>query len=284
MANHEKHFLGYFFNFLSLIGMVLAVLATSLSHRLRNSTAAVAAYLDQIPDAINEELDGRLAKNPQYWQDLLAVVRRETDLMLRMMSRVQQTVAEPRYSFTDEVELEELIRQSAGRLESAGKGVSAFDLVVDFKAELPLFKLDRPLMTRTIKTLIEQTAKQSTPGGKILINATDCIDVWGTSGVRILISGEGPDWEERKVAAMFTAFAPPLEDEEDDLGMDLLSAFFVIAHHGGDLNIKTAAPDGPGFEICLPIIPTKVNRPTVEQHLFEKMLLRFDLWSQSRMS
>jgi hypothetical protein len=30
MANHEKHFLGYFFNFLSLIGMVLAVLATSL--------------------------------------------------------------------------------------------------------------------------------------------------------------------------------------------------------------------------------------------------------------
>jgi two-component system probable response regulator PhcQ len=259
----------------------MAVLATSLSHRLRNSMAALVEYLDQIPDAIQKELEGRLAKNPEYWQDFLTVAQHETQSVLRMVSRVEEAVTEPQYTFTDEIELEELIRESASQLQSAGKGVSALDLVIDIGAELPMFKVDRLLLSRALKTIIEQTAKHSTHGGRIVVNATDCIDVWGTPGVRILISGEGPAWDERKVATMFTAFAPAPEDEDDDLGLELLSAFFVVAHHGGDLNIKTAAPDGPGFELRLPIIPTKSVRPSLEQNLFEKILLRFDVWSQA---
>ena len=257
----------------------LAVLAGSLSHRLRNSMEALQRYLDQIPDAIKEELEGRLAKNPEYWSDLWGLARQETEMMLYMVQRVSDTVAEPQFKFTDDVELEEVIREAATGVEKAGHGTKSLDLVVDIGTDLPMFKVDRDLLRRMLTTLIERVSQYGIPNGRILISATDRIELWGTPALRILVSGEGPSWDEAKVARMFSAFAVPGLEGPDDLGLDMLGAFFVAFHHGGDLSVRPYAPNGPGFEVRLPFVPASVNRPTIQQDLLEKLLLRFDLWT-----
>jgi two-component system probable response regulator PhcQ len=255
----------------------LTVLAASLSYRLRNSMAALQQYLEQMPYAIQEELEGRLAKNPEYWTDLWGLAKHEAENALKMIQQVSDAVAEPHYAFTDEVELEEVIQEAAGRVENAGKNVAALDLVVDIGMDLPMFKVDRTLFGRMLTTLIARTAQFSQPNGRILIHATDRINVWNTPGLRILVAGEGPAWSEQRVARLFSAFGPPDEDDKGDLGLDLLSAFLVVFHHGGELSVKPQAPDGPGFEMRLPFSPTAANRPTIQQDLLEKLLLRFEL-------
>ena len=109
---------------------------------------------------------------------------------------------------------------------------------------------------------------------------TDRIKLWGTPGLQILIAGEGPSWDDSKVAKLFSAFGPPDPDDGKDLGLDLLAAFFSAFHHGGDLAVKPTAPDGPGFEIRLPFAPMAANRPSIQQDFLEKLLLRFELGSQ----
>ena len=48
------------------------------------------------------------------------------------------------------------------------------------------------------------------------------------------ILGQGPTWNDRDVAAFFTPFAFPSTDPSD-LGLDMLVAFYIAYHHGGDL-------------------------------------------------
>jgi len=254
----------------------LTVLAASLSYRLRNSMAGLQQYLDQMPDAIQKELEGRMAKNPEYWTDLWRLAKHEAENAMRMIQQVSDAVAEPHYAFTDDVELEEVIGEAAKKVENAGKGITSLDLVVDIGAELPMFKVDRNLFRRMLTTLIERTAQYNRPNGRLLIHATDRIKVWDTPGLRILIAGEGPSWDEQKVARLFSAFGPP-DDDTSDLGLDLLGAFFVAFHHGGNLSVKPHPPDGPGFEVHLPFTPAAVNRPTIQQDLLEKVLMRFEL-------
>ena len=78
------------------------------------------------------------------------------------------------------------------------------------------------------------------------------------------------------MARLFSAFGPPDEDDKGDLGLDLLSAFLVVFHHGGELSVKLpGAPDGPGFEMRLPFSPTAANRPTIQQDLLESVIFAF---------
>ena len=255
----------------------LTVLAASLSHRLRNSMEALEQYLEQMPFAIQKELEGRMAKNPEYWTDLWGLAKREAESVLGMIDQVSHAVAEPRYSFTDEVELEQVIREAAQKIENGGANVTSLDLVVDIGTELPMFKVDRNLFERMLTTLIGRTAQYSQPNGRLLIHATDKIKVWNAPGLRILIAGEGPSWTDEKVAQLFSAFGPPDGNDSGDLGLDLLTAFFAAFHHGGELMVKPKAPDGPGFEIRLPFVPAAIDRPTIQHDLLEKLLLRFEL-------
>ena len=59
----------------------------------------------------------------------------------------------------------------------------------------------------------------------------------------------GRAWSEQDVASFFTPFAFPSKDPSD-LGLDLLVAFFIAYHHGGDLLVHQAAPEGPGLSCC----------------------------------
>ena len=112
-------------------------------------------------------------------------------------------------------------------------------------------------------------------GGTVNVTGEAPVPLWNTTGVQIQIRCEGPAWTEQDVASFFTPFAFPAKDPSD-LGLDLLVAFFIAYHHGGDLLVHRGPPQGPGFELRLPFDPQTVKRPELQDHLMEKLFTRPD--------
>jgi K+-sensing histidine kinase KdpD len=86
--------------------------------------------------------------------------------------------------------------------------------------------------------------------------------LWDAAGVRVRVRGEGRAWDRRDTASIFTPFSFPPQDPSD-VGAELLLAFHIVYQHGGEIAVHAAAPDGPGFELLLPLDPARVRRPGV---------------------
>ncbi|MHB8765063.1 MAG: response regulator [Deferrisomatales bacterium] len=253
----------------------LAVLAAGLAHHIRNSMTALTTFLDLAPiQAPDSPSAADLA--PQFRENLWALARAESERILKIVQQVAENTAEPSLSFDTTLPLAELVRPGveAARLRSPGVTVA-----LEIDGALPPLKVDAAMARQLFRLLIDRTAVLSGNAGTVTVRAADRVAVWGAPGLRITISGDGPDWPEERLATLFTAFAPD-RDDPADLGVELLSAFFIAHHHGGDIVVhRTRTRDqGPGFEILLPLDPGEVERSPLEENCLEKLFTHFEGW------
>jgi two-component system probable response regulator PhcQ len=251
----------------------LAALAAGLSHHIRNSMMALKSFLDLAPMKLQEELLARTAKSPEFWEDLWGLAQRESQQILQMVQKVAETVVTPSYTFADEIDLGQLIR--SGVDQGASQAGHQDQTVIELASGLPRVKVDANMAKRLFAILTERTIGLNRSGGTIVVRAKAPVPIWDTQGIQIVFSGEGPAWTDEDAASLFTAFAPSRQDPRE-LGLDLLSAFFIAYHHGGEINVHKSAPLGPGFELILPFSPDAVQRPDMHVGFLEKLFLRFD--------
>jgi two-component system probable response regulator PhcQ len=253
----------------------LAALAAGLSHHVRNSMTALTCFLEEMSPSRLREADGA-AKDGALLQNLHALAVRESEQILHIVEKVAQTVLEPRYEFADDADLHDLIRRGAD--DAMADLPNMKKVSIEAAGQVPRLKVDGAMVARLFRLLI---ARLGRAGGSVLVAAKNGISVWGTPGVQVFISGEGPPWTDEEASALFTPFAYG-HDDPQDLGLDVLSAFFIAYHHGGDLIVHKTAPNGPGFEVRLPFVPEATRRPSLEENLLEKLLSHFDIWDSLR--
>jgi two-component system probable response regulator PhcQ len=258
----------------------LSSLAGGLAHHIRNSTTALQTFLDLAPvkspsDPAEGDMFGK-----EFRDDLWTMARKESDRILQIVQQVADTTVEPTPQFEQVVSLVDLV--SLG-VDAARKNPEAqgWEVVQDIDAALPPFKVDAPMAQRLFQLLILRMVRLRGEEGTIALRARDRVPVWGTPGVRIVISDDGPAWSDDLIASFFTLFAPE-EGDPQALGLDLLSAFCIAHHHGGDIVVHKARPDGPGFEVQLPFDPEAAERPSLEENTLEKLFTRFESWDSQR--
>jgi two-component system probable response regulator PhcQ len=256
----------------------LAALAAGLSHHLRNSMQALSCFIDLAPSKLREELPEASLKNPEFWGNLWSLAQKDGERILHMLQQVALTVAEPDYRFTDEAELKQVL---AGAVSDVSAAVGPNRLTLDISADLPRLKVDLAMLRRMFAMLLVRAAKTGSGDGKVVVSARNVMPVWGTPGVQIFITSEGRAWTDEETASLFTAFSVNRGDVQE-LGLDLLSAFFIAYHHGGDIAVHRSAPAGPGFELRLPFSPGQANRPEFQDNLVEKLFTHFDAWDAAR--
>lgn len=244
----------------------LAALAGGISHHLRNSMTAMNCFLEENADA---RQPGQPA--PPMDEELLALALKERKDLIQIIQRVAQTTVEPMCQFDDEPTIEDLIAKGA---ESAVGEVDPKRVSVMVPPAGPRLKGDREMLVRMIGTILTHVARLGTPGGSLRVIAEAPVPIWNTTGIQIQVRCEGPAWTEEDVASFFTPFAFPSKDPSE-LGLDLMVAFFIAYHHGGDLLVHRGAPQGPGFELRLPFDPQSVKRPELQDHLMEKLFSPF---------
>jgi len=258
----------------------LAIMAAGLAHHIRNSMTALVTFLDLAPVKLSEELPGpERIKDTDFWEGMWSLAQRESQRLLQIVEDVVRLTIEPSYAFGDEVSISEMLEACAGeaRTQCENEGGT---FSVDIEEGLPHLKANSAMLNRFCKTVLRHMVKFSCPGSSISVSARGGAEVWGAPGVRVQITTDGPDWSEEEVASVFTVFAPG-EDNPRDLGLELLASYFIVHHHGGDIFVHPKAPNGPGFEVLLPLDPQAVQRPPLEEDCLEKVFTRLDIWAEA---
>jgi K+-sensing histidine kinase KdpD len=238
---------------------------------MRNSMQALLCFIDMAPAKLREELPDSALRNPEFWRDLWSLARKDAGRILQMLEQVALTVAEPDCRSVEEAELTDVL---AGAAIAASDTIGAGRVVLDVAPGLPRITADLAMLRRLFITLIGRVAKMSAVDGKINVSAHNVITVWGTPGVRIFVAGQGRAWTDAETGSVFAAFGAACEIRE--LGLDMLGAFSIVFHHGGDIAVHKSAPAGPGFEVRLPLGLARAEGPGFGDKLLERLFTHFD--------
>jgi K+-sensing histidine kinase KdpD len=201
-------------------------------------------------------------------QQLWELAQRARHDISAIAQKIAQAAVEPVVNFTDVCDVRQLARSAVVEMSAAFPG---HRLRLDAGAEMPKLKCDSEAVIRLLKILVNYAAKLSQDGGNVTITAKEVCVVWGAAGMRMLVTGEGEPWSDKDVESLFTPFALTSSDP-NDVGVDLLAAFFIAYDHGGDILVHKSGQNGPGFEIRLPLDPTQARRPQLTQTLLPNLL------------
>lgn len=244
----------------------LAVLATGLSSHIRHSMTALKEYLDMMPDVMRAPDAGKLA-NQDYFQDVWENAQNESRRVLEMVENISAAVVRPNQDFDAFVAPRGLIGDAVKRNDA---------LKVEFDLspgeDLPELKVDRRTADRMIDVLLHETGKLNRGEGKVNIAVEGPHAVWGTPGVRVTFRGQGEDWSRPRIDL---AGQHPSSDS-DDYGIELLSAFFIANHHGGDIQFVTGEDD-PRIEVTLPNDPMAAERPPTDPNFLDDLFEMFEI-------
>ena len=256
-----------------------AVLAAGLSHHIRNSMGALTAFLDLAPHLLGKELaepPPLELNDPAFWEDLWSLAQSESQHILQMVERVGAATVEPRPVFDTEWPLGDLVRTGLVR-SGAAADAKGQAIVLDIDEDLRRFHVAADMMRNFFQIVLERMVHLTESGESITLTARQQVPVWGTRGVRITITSSGADWTDEQMRSLFTAFSIAPQ-QPGDLELDLLAAFFIIYHHGGELIAHQRRGDGPGFEILMPFDPEATKRPPLADDCIERIFRHSEAW------
>ena len=250
------------------------ILAASLACRIRNSMTALKAFFDYAPVTVAD----RNPDNTVDWTDLWSLAQDESQNMMNAVDDVIRSTVDEQYDFSGNVVVGDVVRrevdQASEQLSQRGVGVD-----LSPNGEMPALKADSRMIERLIRILVGRMGALSGEGQKVKVTMSEEEDIWGACGVRVALVSDGPAWTNEQLASLFVAVQPSA-DSAAEMGTDLLSAFFIAHHHGGDLLIHVSGSKGPGFELLLPFDPGSIERPPLEADWLERVFTNLEAWGE----
>jgi two-component system probable response regulator PhcQ len=242
----------------------LAVMADGISHHLRNSMTAMSCFLEEA----NTPGQPSPAGSDPYIGQLWNLARNERGELMALLQSVGAASAQSEYKWTEGVDLMKLASSIATPSDPAAATIKALEIKPP-AGDIPVIKGDADRLAYLLRTICKYTRKLCGANISVSMSADRIDNYWMSQAIRLRFIGGGPAWAERDVAALFTPFAFPGNDPSD-LGIEMLLAFFVAHEHGGDVIVHRGEPEGPGFEVILPLNPQAVRRPVLDGQLLEK--------------
>ena len=259
----------------------LGILATGLSHHIRNSMVAVKTFLDLAPKKLKEEnIDLEQLRNPDFWKDYYKKVQSQMDKVAFLLSDLWEASEKPKYDFPDEVKLQEVVNQALKKSESA---LGARKIMVENQvpASLPPLKVDGTKFHRLFELLLQDEATTLPEGGKIQISAKALGPSQAPVEIEIQVSDNGPGISSETLQSVFDPFFVRSNNPQD-FGLHLMTCFFIVYHHGGKIEASTGPEPGKGtiFTLRLPVNPLTSVPAQSEQDFLHRILLNENLWER----
>jgi two-component system, OmpR family, sensor histidine kinase KdpD len=211
----------------------------SVSHELKTPLAAVQAGIDALPRQIGEA--EKTTATLGEIQSAVHRLRRVIDNLLDM-TRIEAGVIEPKLDWCD---VGELAHES---IALAGEALGARAVTVDGAENLPMVKLDQPLIEQALYNLLLNAAAWSPPGSKILIRVRLDKDKLVLS---VLDGGKG--LSESDLAHIFDKFYRAADARPGGTGLGLSIVDGFVRAHGGSARAANRATGGAEFTLEIPV-------------------------------
>jgi two-component system probable response regulator PhcQ len=226
----------------------LGLVAAGLSQHIRNSMVAVKTFLD----LIEEQGGSHSVRDP----DLLRSVRMDIEKIVGLLADLRLVSASQAGTpFADEVSLRPAL---AGILTELQPAFTARRIAVDNQVPepLPALHVDRPKFKRLFELLLQDELAMLPAGSRIQIAATEAT-VNGRPSLAITITDNGPALPQDTLNLVLDPFAT--QGKPSEYGINLMICLFIVHHHGGTIEVQSAAGGGNTFTLRLPLQPEKTG-------------------------
>ncbi len=215
-----------------------STLLDALAHELKTPLTSLKASLSALRAA------------PANRAELLAIVEEETDRLNRLVSEVLHMArleAGKLRLNREACAVDTLIR---GAAEDARRVLDGRGLDVRESGPLPRVSADAELIRTVLRHLLDNAAKYSAPGGRIVVSAEQA-----GSGVSIRVADSGPGLSETEVERIFERYyrGARTRDAVPGMGIGLAISREIVAAHGGRLWAESSQGQGTTFVFTLPL-------------------------------
>lgn len=258
----------------------LGLLAAGLSHHVRNSLVAVKTFLDLAPAKLEEEkidLDG--LRNPDFWKEYYQNVQGQIEKINNMLKDLWTASETPSFAFADAVVLRSVVEETVAGLKDsfAAKNIQIDNQIPD---SLPQLNVDKPKFYRLFELLMKDEMVTLPAGSTITLSATVKEPRPGEKQVQVQVKDNGPGLPKEALRLVFDPFVVR-SDSQMEYGIHLMACYFIVHHHGGHIDARSAAGEGTTFTISFPVNPGQVPSATEgDTQFLQKVLLSDKLWEK----
>ena len=257
----------------------LGLLAAGLSHHIRNSLVAVKTFLDLAPSKMIEERAGTNGlRNPDFWKDYHQNVQSQIEKINSLLADLRTSSdSNPATQFADEVSLSQAV---GAALEMFKEQFAARKIEIENRIpdSLPALHADKPKFNRLFELLFKDELAMLPAGSKISLTA-ELQNAGAKPEIVLQISDNGPGLPQEALSVIFDPFVVSA-GAPSEYGINLMACFFIVHHHGGEIDAKSQPGRGTTFTIRLPLKPETAATSPTETAFLQKALLNDGLWGK----
>jgi two-component system sensor histidine kinase KdpD len=228
-----------------------SALMGAASHDLRTPLASIKAAVSSL-----RRIDAPLA--PDDRAELLELIELQSDRLARLvtnlldMTRIESGALEVRPSV---IAFDELVEEACALLG----GLMTRDRVsVGATSDLPLLRIDHPLVSQVLANLLENAARVAPPDSVVRVSA-DLVQGSRPPMVEIAVADEGPGIAPEERERVFEMFSQNGGGGRAGLGLAIAKAF--VEAHGGAIWIDPGVEQGTRVVFTVPgeaLVPASV--------------------------
>jgi two-component system, probable response regulator PhcQ len=256
----------------------LGLLAAGLSHHIRNSLVAVKTFLDLAPSKLREEnIDITSLRNPDFWKEYYQNVQGQIEKINNMLRDLWAASESPTFEFRDEVGLGAVMADVLG----AAKEVLAakkIEITTNIPDSLPQLVVDKPKFVRLFELLLRDEAVTLPAGSRIEISARG-EKVEGKESIVVEVQDNGPGLPQEALRLIFDPFVVR-SDSPLEYGINLMACYFIVHHHSGRIEARSAEGQGTTFTLHLPCNPNAGGFVQQNEEFLQKVLLNETIWDK----
>jgi PAS domain S-box-containing protein len=221
-----------------------SALLASVSHDLRTPLTSIRTAIDNL-------LQGDLQWDHAQQQEFHLIISEEAARLTRLIGDLLDMARIEAGELRPSMQLGAVAEICGNVLERCERELRHHRVRVDCSEDLPLVKVDSPLIAEGLTHLVENAARYSPSGSEILVSARLARDE-----LLISVKDHGPGIEADEFDRVFEKFYRSTRlkgDSTSGTGMGLAIARGIIEAHGGRIWVDSKVGHGAVFTFALPV-------------------------------
>ncbi len=251
-----------------------------MSHHIRNSLVSVKTFLDLAPSKLQEErVDLNNLRNAEFWGEYYQNVLGQVEKINSLLKDLWLASEKAPVQFGDEIQLPGFLAQMAAKMKP-GFEAKGIRLEAEAPDSLPALMVDKPKFTRLFELLLQDELVSLPAGAGVTLAARMSPDSTSErEEVEIEIRDDGPGLPPEALRLLFDPFVPR-SDSPKEYGISLMACYFIVHHHGGRIEARSAEPHGTIFRLRLPTHPERLPLARENSEFFQKIQIKENSWER----